>query len=122
MYPRNLRLENDRREVVGLSKWVDQFSAEVGLEAKVRGELQVALEEVALNVITHGYGEGGAVREFSVTLDADGDAITALVDDEAAAFDPTLQAAADISLLPEQRPIGGLGVTWSENLVEVHAL
>lgn len=118
MHPRIFRLKNDRREVAGLSKWVDRFSAEFGLDAKVRGDLQVALEEVVLNVITHGYGEGGAVREFSVTLDADDEAITALVDDEAAAFDPTLRAAADVASLPEQRTIGGLGVHLVKNLVE----
>jgi len=118
MKPRFFRLKNDRHEVAGLSKWVDDFAAEVGLEAVVRGELQVALEELALNVIAHGYGEGEVVKELSVTLDADSDFITAVVEDEAPAFDPTGRAEADLSLPPERRPIGGLGIHLVKNLVE----
>lgn len=118
MKPRIFRLKNDRHEVAGLSKWVDQISAEIGLIATVRGDLQVALEEVALNVITHGYGEGGMAKEFSISLDADSDFVTAVVEDEAPAFDPTGRAEADISLPPDQRPIGGLGIRLVKNLVE----
>jgi len=118
MKPHIFRLENDRRDVAGLSKWVDHFSAEIGLGATVRGDLQVALEEVALNVITHGYGEGGVVKEFSVSLHADADFITAVIEDEGRAFDPTSHAEADVSLRPEQRRIGGLGVHLVKNLAE----
>jgi anti-sigma regulatory factor (Ser/Thr protein kinase) len=118
MNTRAFRLKNDRREVARLATWVDQFAGEIVLDAAVRGELQVALEEVALNVITHGYGEGGTVKEFSVTLGADADFVTAIIEDEASAFDPTRRAEADVSLPPEQRPIGGLGVHLVRNLVE----
>jgi anti-sigma regulatory factor (Ser/Thr protein kinase) len=118
MKPRFFRLKNDRHEVAGLSKWVDQISAEIGLIATVRGELQVALEEVALNVITHGYGEGGVVKEFSISLEGDSNFITAVVEDEAPAFDPTGRAEADITLPPDQRPIGGLGIHLVRHLVE----
>jgi anti-sigma regulatory factor (Ser/Thr protein kinase) len=118
MKPRIFLLKNDRHEVAGLSKWVDQISSEIGLIATVRGELQVALEEVALNVITHGYGEGGVVKEFSISLEADSDFITAVVEDEAPAFDPTGRAEADLSLPPDHRPIGGLGIHLVKNLVE----
>ena len=118
MTPRILRLKNDRREVAGLSQWIDRFAAEFGLVATRRADIQVALEEVALNVITYGYGEGGVANEFSVSLEADSDFITAVVEDEAPAFDPTGRAEADISLPPDQRPIGGLGIHLVRHLVE----
>ncbi len=118
MNPRTFRLKSGRHEVAGLARWADQFAAEIGLVAPVRGELQVVLEEVALNIITHGYGEAGGANEISVTLDSDERFITIIVEDEARAFDPTSRVEVDVSLPPEQRPIGGLGVHLVKNLVE----
>ncbi len=113
-----LQLKNDRREVAGLAAWLDRFARANALSDQVRGNLQVALEEVALNVITHGYGEGGEQRSFSVTLEIEGDFVSVIVTDSAEAFDPTRHAELDITLPLEQRPIGGIGVHLVKNLME----
>lgn len=113
-----LQLLNDRREVAGLALWVDRFAHEHALPDEVRGNLQVALEEVALNVITHGYGEGGEARHFTVSLEIEGDYVAALVTDSAAAYDPLGRAEVDITLPLEQRPIGGLGIHLVKNLMD----
>jgi serine/threonine-protein kinase RsbW len=113
-----LQLKNDRREIAGLAQWLERFADEHALSDRVRGDLQVALEEVALNVITHGYGEGGEQRSFSVTLGIEGDFVAAVVTDSAAAYDPLGRAEVDITLPLEQRPIGGLGIHLVKHLME----
>jgi anti-sigma regulatory factor (Ser/Thr protein kinase) len=118
MHPWTFRLKSGRHEVAGLASWADQFSVEIGLVAPLRGELQVILEEVALNIITHGYGEAGEAKGISVTLDSNERFITIVVEDEARAFDPTGRVEVDVSLPPGERPIGGLGVHLVKNLVE----
>ncbi|AKC81563.1 hypothetical protein IMCC26134_00030 [Verrucomicrobia bacterium IMCC26134] len=113
-----LQLKNDRREVEGLSQWLDRFADQQDLSPRVRGNLQVALEEVALNVIVHGYGEGGATRHFTVSLTLEGDYVRAEVSDEAVAFDPLTRAEVDTTLPLEKRPIGGLGIHLVKNLMD----
>ena len=113
-----LQLKNDRREVAGLSEWLDRFARDHALSDRVRGNLQVTLEEVALNVITHGYGEGGEQRSFSVTLEIEEDFVSVIVTDSAEAFDPTRHAELDTTLPLEQRPIGGIGIHLVKNLME----
>jgi anti-sigma regulatory factor (Ser/Thr protein kinase) len=113
-----LQLLNDRREVAGLAQWVDRFAHDHGFPDRVRGNLQVALEEVALNVINHGYGEGGEARHFTVSLEIEGDFVAAVITDAAAAYDPLGRAEVDITLPLEQRPIGGLGIHLVKNLMD----
>jgi anti-sigma regulatory factor (Ser/Thr protein kinase) len=106
---RTLELRSERREIGVLSRWVEAFADEVALAPERRVNLQVALEEVATNIIRHGYGEGGGGL-FWVTLRREEDEIEAVVEDEAPAFDPWGRAEVDVTLPLEERAVGGLGI------------
>ncbi len=115
--PRILPLSNKRSELRRLAAWVDEFATTLDLGEPMRGELQVALEEVVSNVIKHGYRDGGA-HTFTVTLSADADFVTAVVTDDAPAFDPLARAEVDIAQPLEDRPIGGLGIHLVRHLMD----
>ena len=55
-------------------------------------------------------GESEEDREIRVTFVADGDLLTARIEDDARAFDPRAAPEPNIDSVIEQRPIGGLGV------------
>jgi len=100
-----------------LSEAVDRFAAKAAMSDVKRGELQVALEEVATNVIKYGYGQCG-VHSFAVTLTLDGEEVIAEAEDDAPAYDPLARADSDITLPLDERPIGGLGVRMVKHLMD----
>ena len=69
--------------------------------------MQVALEEVVLNIATHGFPTGTS-GEIAVSLHAAPDAVALIVEDPGPEFDPSTAPAPSrpISLEP-----GGLGLT-----------
>ena len=81
--------------------------------------LQLALEELVTNVITHGYCDGQA-HSFTVTLEnVATDRVRALVTDDAPAYNPLARPEVNTSLPLEERPIGGLGVHLIKKLMDV---
>lgn len=98
------RLEN----LHALLGWVEHACAEAGLGEDVAFPLQLAVEEVAANVINHGYAaaQPGPIR---LAFRTDGDGATIVVEDEAPAFDPADAPAPDLDAGWEERRVGGLG-------------
>lgn len=102
-----------------LASYCQQAARRVGLDARTSYRLRLAVDELATNAITHGYGitapRGRRAREPRLVLrvGACGDQMLSLVlEDRAPPFDPrthTVSAAAR-SLPLEQRSVGGLGL------------
>lgn len=75
------------------------------------------LDELLTNVATHGYkGQGGPVS-VHVVFDTPS-TLSAVLRDEAPAFDPTTLVAADVEASLEDRHIGGLGVHFVRKLAD----
>lgn len=71
---------------------------------------EIALEELVLNIFTHGVSDGDAV-EVTVTGKFDDQWIDVTITDDAALFNPLDHAwPSSISAGIEERPIGGLGI------------
>jgi anti-sigma regulatory factor (Ser/Thr protein kinase) len=94
-----------------IGQYVLSAAAVAGLDKKPAYRLRLAVDEIATNIISHGYQE--ANREGVLALHAviDEATLTIFLEDSGAAYAPD-QALEQISLdrpLAE-RPIGGLGV------------
>ena len=76
----------------------------------------VALDEILSNIIRHGLGTRDAAIELTFSA-ADG-LITVEIVDAAAAFDPLLVPAPDISSPLDQRQPGGLGIALVRQLMD----
>lgn len=111
-----LTLRNDLDELAPLAAAVEDFCAPLAATPKDLMALQLALEETVTNVITHGYTDGQP-HTFTVDLSASAGRITAVVADDAPAYDPLARAEVDTSLPLEQRPVGGLGVHLVKKLM-----
>ena len=71
-------------------------------------DLVQAVDEAVTNVIVHGYrGEPGTI---DLTAELIGDDIVITLEDRAPTFDPTTVAAPDLSIPPQHRRPGGMGV------------
>lgn len=98
-----------------VTRFVEEIGATAGLRDEQRYRLRLAVEEIATNIVTHGYGESErpvpADASFCVEGAADPDRVWVRLIDGAPEFDPTRTAdPADLDRPLEQRQIGGLGI------------
>ena len=91
--------------------FVKAAASEAGLDRKRAYQLQLAVDEIATNVITHGYTETGSEGDVDVRTRLTDETLTIYLEDTAAPFNPLTQDAPDNLDAPlEDRPAGGLGV------------
>jgi anti-sigma regulatory factor (Ser/Thr protein kinase) len=96
-----------------IAEFVQSAASQAGLSKKTAYNLRLAVDEIATNVVVHGYQEAQMEGEVTVTADVDDQRLTIALEDTAGPFDPTdsrtpAQEALERPL--EERPVGGLGV------------
>ncbi len=117
MSSHTLTLTNDLAEIPRLAAFVEEHVEPLAPTAKDMMSLQLALEETVTNVINHGYTDGAA-HSFLVTLTLHGRLVTAVIRDDAPAYDPLARPDVNLDLPLEDRPIGGLGIHLVKNLMD----
>ena len=96
-----------------IAKYVMEASKSAGLDKKAAYKLRLAVDEIATNIITHGYEEAGLKGEITVTSNLQESSLTICIEDTGARYDPYKQEAVEEKELTkpiEERAIGGLGV------------
>lgn len=111
-----LRLVNELAAMAGIPDWVERFGAAQGLPPAVVNDLNVVLDEVVSNAITHGYDDG--VRgEIVVRLRCSPDSVMIEVEDDGRPFDPLQAPPPDLAVPLAERRVGGLGLHFVRNLM-----
>jgi anti-sigma regulatory factor (Ser/Thr protein kinase) len=94
-----------------IAAYVMKAAAEAGLDKKVAYRLRLAVDEIATNIITHGYDEAGLAGEIVMHSGIDDETLTIHLEDTGIVYEPQLDETPDDVNLPlEERKIGGLGV------------
>lgn len=86
---------------------VEQACREAGAQGETLYAVKLAVEEVCLNVVNHGYK--GAPGPLSVDLEVDEEKFVVTIVDEAPPFAPEDAPPADTTSSVEDRKIGGYG-------------
>ena len=82
-----------------------------GIDKKRAYRLGLAVDEIASNIIIHGYDEAGLTGSITATTQLTDDVLTVVLEDSAIPYNPILQAEPEGLDAPLQaRKIGGLGV------------
>jgi len=106
-----LRLAATLDALEPIRAFVEEAAADAGLDRKRSYRLMLAVDEIATNVITHGYQEAGLAGDVVIYRELDEGALTITLEDDAIPFDPfTLASPDDLDAPIEERGIGGLGV------------
>lgn len=115
---RILRVATDLGELERIHSLVEEVGKEVGWTTSFIYQVNLVLEELAVNVINYGHG-GDPSHEIEIALDWDGDQLTIEMVDGAPAFDPLKDAPEpDLTSALEDRRIGGLGVYLVHTLMD----
>jgi len=92
-----------------LAEWLSEYCERHAISQQACWQLNLALEELMVNAITHGQcsSEAGAIR---ITLEISGGEIVATISDDGIAFDPTAAEPPEPAGPLENRKTGGLGI------------
>jgi serine/threonine-protein kinase RsbW len=93
-----------------LRDFVRSVAGSAGLEKSAAYRLGLAVDEVATNIVVHGYDEAGLAGAIKVWCEMDADALRIHLEDTGAPYDPVQYSNVDIDQPLEDRPEGGLGV------------
>ncbi len=88
-------------------------AADAGLDRKASYHLTLAVDEVATNVVLHGYEEAGRSGPIRAWAELSDDSLVFVIEDEGASYDPTgheLPQEEELAKPLEERVAGGLGI------------
>lgn len=101
---------NDVSELGPLAEALGEFGSRNNVPADAIYKVNLALEELLVDVIRHGYGEDADDREIKVGVALADGAITVRMEDDAVAFDPRAAPQPDIDAVIEKHPCQGFGL------------
>ncbi len=91
-------------------EFVNEYLETNGCDRKLVMQLDVAVEEIYVNIAHYAYGSGDGTAKISMDIDEEERLITIEFRDSGMEFDPLARPDPDTSLSAEDRPIGGLGI------------
>lgn len=96
-------------ELARVNQFNDEISDELGLDAELRMNLNLVMEEMVSNVIFYAYPEG-KVADIELMAESDGRELTFTLSDQGKEFDPTMREDTNLDVNPMEREIGGMGI------------
>jgi anti-sigma regulatory factor (Ser/Thr protein kinase) len=113
----DLSIRNDLADLATVRDNLERIAAELGVPSKPLMQLQVALDEIASNVIKYGWPDCGnhAIR---VRITGHRDRIEVEIVDDGRAFDPRLAPPPESSPVSRRRRPGGVGIHMAKQLVD----
>ncbi|MDE6003128.1 MAG: ATP-binding protein [Prevotella sp.] len=106
---KELRLKNQVEELARVNQFNDEIGDELGLDAELRMNLNLVMEEMVSNVIFYAYPEG-KVADIELMAESDGKELTFTLSDQGIEFDPTTREDTNLDVNPMERDIGGMGI------------
>jgi|SRR3954468_5584005 len=101
------------REYVGLA------SSTAGLSKDRSYGLALAVDEIATNIITHGYQEAGLAGDIVMQADISDGTVEITIKDNGMAFNPLTHIEPDDLETPlDERSVGGLGIFLAQKNVD----
>lgn len=96
-----------------IADFIKQAAAVASLDKKAAYQLRLAVDEIATNIIVHGYEEAGLEGNVSLSFEVDDKTLTFAIEDSGMAYDPRQHLLPEEDALRqplEEREIGGLGI------------
>ncbi len=106
---KQIKVKADTAELDNVLSFADAILEELGCSVKAQMQIDIAIEEIFVNIAHYAYPE--AEGEAVISVDSgEGPSVTITFEDEGIPYDPLKNEDPDITLSADDRPIGGLGI------------
>jgi serine/threonine-protein kinase RsbW len=112
----SLQIAAELSELEMIRRFVEQQCSILRIDPSVVYDLLLAVEEIAANIIVHGYRRQSGTIDIAVRQVADG--LEIRLRDDAPPFDPTQIPAPNLSAPLARRPLGKMGIHLVRQLVD----
>lgn len=112
-----IKLKNKLSELDRFNQTLTEFGRRHTLSDKVMHDLNLALEEILINVISYGYTDNRE-HEIRVRLGMEPGEVQAEVEDDGQPFNPLESPEPDTAQSLQEKTIGGLGVHLVRKLMD----
>jgi serine/threonine-protein kinase RsbW len=112
----SIRVAAEVGQLAAMRAFVEQQASALGVDEAAIYDLVLAVNEIATNIVVHGYrGQPGAIE---LDLRQLGDAIEIRLRDHAPLFDPTREPVPDLTLPLAKRRLGGMGIYVTRQIMD----
>jgi serine/threonine-protein kinase RsbW len=112
----------DVNELEAVRSFLTSVGESIGMDKNKIYKLCLAADEIATNIIIHGYIEAGIEGgSFEISLQVENDMLITTISDAAVQFNPlqrNMPTPDDLALPLEERAIGGLGILMAKESVD----
>ena len=98
--------------------FVDEQLDLIDCPMKSRMQVQIAAEEIFVNIASYAYQPGTGKADILVETAKNPRSVTITFKDRGVPYDPLAKEDPDISLSAEDRPIGGLGIFMTKKSMD----
>ena len=105
-----LIVEADRMNLPQVQAFIDEQLEEVGCPMPAQISIDIAVEELFVNIASYAYGNGSGKAVVQVTVHEDPLSVEITFIDNGAPYDPLAKADPDTTLSVKERKKGGLGI------------
>jgi anti-sigma regulatory factor (Ser/Thr protein kinase) len=107
---KGLKLQANLDALEEIQSYILAISQKVGLKQQAIYGLQLAVDELVTNIITHGYGANQPRGLVKVRAKLQHSNLLIFLEDTAKPYNPHEAVIPDLTVPVEQRPEGGLGI------------
>ena len=107
---KQIKVKADTAELDNVLSFADAILEELGCSVKAQMQIDIAIEEIFVNIAHYAYPESEGEAVIYVEPGENGSSVTITFEDEGIQYDPLKNEDPDITLSADDRPIGGLGI------------
>lgn len=107
---KQIKVKADTAELDNVLAFADTILEELGCSVKAQMQIDIAIEEIFVNIAHYAYPEAEGEAVIYVEPGDGSSSVTITFEDEGIPYDPLKNEDPDITLSADDRPIGGLGI------------
>ena len=105
-----LKVSATKENLEVVTAFIDQLLDSRDCPMKTRLQIDLALEEMYINIVNYAYAPDTGDMELQAGFSDDGTEVILVLKDQGIPYDPLAKADPDVSLPADRRKIGGLGI------------
>lgn len=113
----SFKLKNDPSELNTLFKKLENFCLQLGLSTRCQCEVDLVLEELFTNIVSHGYTDDDE-HWIEITISHENGMLVMRIVDDGIPFNPVEFEATGLDTPLDERGVGGLGVHLARHFTE----